>query len=229
MKERKLPPHYTGHRGRLRRRFLDSGIKALSDHEVLELLLTYSIPRRDTKPIAKDLLKRFREISGVLNAGVHELKEIDGIGEYSASLIKLVKSLIERYMREKAFHRKKLTTPQSVVDYCRSSMGWLRDEEFRAIYLNNQNEVLAEEVIQVGTVDQAVVYPRKILEFALIHKASSVIVVHNHPGGLLRPSRSDMDLTERLKSSLKEIGVKIHDHFIVTRDGHYSFFENGLL
>ena len=222
-------PHYIGHRERLRKRFLENGIKGLQDYEVLELLLSYGIAQKDTKPLAKALLQRFGDLPGVLDSEVHELKEVKGIGESTALLIKLTHSLMERYMGERSFRRKKLSTPQAVVEYCRVSMGRLRDEQFRVLYLNSQNEVLSEELIQEGTVDQSVVYPRKVLEYALRHKASSIILIHNHPGGLLKPSRSDIELTKRLKSISEEMGIRIHDHFIITKDGYYSFHENGLL
>ena len=192
-------------------------------------MLFRSIAQKDTKPLAKALLQRFGDLPGVLDSEVHELKEVKGIGESTALLIKLTHSLMERYMRERSFRRKKLSTPQAVVEYCRVSMGRLRDEQFRALYLNSQNEILSEELIQEGTVDQSVVYPRKVLEYALRHKASSIILIHNHPGGLLKPSRSDIELTKRLKSISEEMGIRIHDHFIITKDGYYSFHENGLL
>ncbi len=222
-------PHYLGHRGRLRRRFIDHGIDGLQDHEVLELLLTYCIARKDTKPLAKTLLRRFGSLSGVLDADAEELREVEGVGEAAAVLIKLSRSLLEIYMREGALSGTRLSTPGSVVDYLRVSMGGLKDEQFRALYLNSQNELLKEVVIQEGTVDQSVVYPRKVLEHALRYKASSVILIHNHPGGLLKPSRSDIELTERLKSAAEEMGIRVHDHFIITRNGYFSFHENGLL
>jgi len=229
MKTGDTSPDYLGHRRRLRKRFIESGIKGLQDYEALELLLTYGVARKDTKPAAKALLKRFRGIPGVFAADIHELKEVEGIGENSAVLIKLMQALMELYLKERSLHRTKLSTPEAVVEYCRVSMGWLRDEQFRVIYLNSQNEVISEELIQEGTIDQAVVYPRKVLEYALRHKASGFILVHNHPGGLLRPSKSDIELTRRLKSASEEMGLRIHDHFIITREGHYSFYENGLL
>ncbi|MEC4684927.1 MAG: DNA repair protein RadC [Nitrospirota bacterium] len=229
MKPNDSPSHYLGHRSRLQKRFVENGIKGLQDYEALELLLTYGVARKDRKAVAKALLKRFDGISGVFGAEIHELKEIDGVGEKTAILINLMQSLMELCVKERTFHKAKISSPEAVVEYCRVSMGWLRDEQFRVIYLNSQNEVLSEEVIQEGTVDQAVVYPRKVLEYALKHKAVSIILVHNHPGGLLKPSRSDIELTKRLKNTSEEMGIRVHDHFIITRDGHFSFYENGLL
>ncbi|HEB74830.1 MAG TPA: DNA repair protein RadC [Nitrospirae bacterium] len=229
MKSGEKPSHHLGHRERLRKRFIEGGVKGLQDYEALELLLTYAVARKDTKPAAKALLKRFKGISGVFAADLHELKEVEGIGEKSAVLIKLMHVLMELCLKEKALRGVKLSSPDAVIEYCRVSMGWLRDEQFRVIYLNSQNQVISEEVIQEGTVDQAVVYPRKVIEYALRHKAAAFILVHNHPGGLLRPSRSDIELTKRLKGASEEMGLRVHDHLIITRDGHYSFYENGLL
>lgn len=225
----KSQPHYFGHRERLKNRFLKNSINGLQDYEAIELLLTYSISQKDTKTVAKALLQRFKNISGVLSAEVHELEEIKGIGKNSAILINLTRSLLELYMKEKAFSGRKLSSPHAVIDYCRISVGRLKDEQFRAIFLNTQNELLAEEIIQEGTVDQAVVYPRRVLEKALKHRASGIIFVHNHPGGGLKPSENDVELTRRLKDTLKEMGIKIHDHFIITKEGYYSFHENKLL
>lgn len=226
MKEQK---DYINHRSRLRERFLRGGIKGLNDYEVIELLLTFSIAQKDTKPLARALLKRFKDIPGVLNAEPDELREVKGVGEITATLIKLSHSLTELFLREGISGKYKLSSPQAVTDYLRVSMGLLKDEQFRAIYLNTQNEVMAEEIIQEGTVDQAFVYPRKLLEFGLRHKASSIILVHNHPGGLLQPSRNDIELTEKIRKSADEIGIRISDHLIITRGGYYSFHENGLL
>ncbi|NOZ26252.1 MAG: DNA repair protein RadC [Nitrospirae bacterium] len=221
--------HRIGHRKRLRKRFAESGIRGLQDYEALELLLTYAVSRKDMKPAAKALIRRFKGISGVFAADIHEIEEVEGIGEGAAVLIKLMHALMELCLKEKTIQRAKLSSPEAVVEYCRVSMGLLRDEQFRVIYLNSQNEVISEEIIQEGTVDQAVVYPRKVLEYAIRHKAVGFILVHNHPGGLLRPSKSDIELTRRLKSASEEMGLRVHDHFIITREGYYSFYENGLL
>jgi DNA repair protein RadC len=221
--------HYEGHRERLRKRFLESGINGFHDYELLEFLLTYSISRKDTKTLGKALIKRFRDIPGVLDADIEELLEVNGIGERSAVLVKFTASLLEFYIRAKTISGKKLNSPEAVINYCRVSMGWLRDEQFRALYLNSQNELLAEELLQKGTVDQAIVFPRKVLELALKHKASGVLLIHNHPGGLLKPSKSDLAMTERLKSAASEMGIRINDHLIITKGGYYSFHEKGLL
>ncbi len=226
----KETPHYIGHRKRLRRRFLKTGGEGFEDYEIMELLLSFCIPRKDTKPLAKRVLSQFGSLPGVLDASFEDLKQIKGLGELSAVLIKVTRRLIELYMKEEIFNKeKRLSSPKEVVRYCRASMGGLKDEQFRAIYLNSQNQVIQEVVIQEGTVDQAVVYPRKVLEHALRLKATGVIIVHNHPSGTLQPSRSDIELTRRLKNTAAEMGIRILDHLIVTRAGYFSFVENALL
>jgi DNA repair protein RadC len=226
----KESPHYIGHRKRLRRRFLKTGGEGFEDYEIMELLLSFCIPRKDTKPLAKRVLSQFGSLPGVLDAPFEDLKQIKGLGEVSAVLIKVTRRLIELYLKEEIFNKeKRLSSPKEVVRYCRASMGGLKDEQFRAIYLNSQNQVIQEVIIQEGTVDQAVVYPRKILEHALKLKATGVIIVHNHPSGTLQPSRSDIELTRRLKSTAAELGIRILDHLIVTRVGYFSFVENALL
>ncbi len=221
--------HYIGHRERLRRRFLENGLKGFQDYEALELLLTYGIARRDTKPTAKALMKRFKSLPGVFDAEIQELAEVEGVGEKTALLIKLCPSLMERYMKREVMQRPSISCPESVIRYCKVSMGGLKDEQFRALYLNARNEILSEEVIHEGTVDHAVVYPRKVFEYAFKHKAVAIILVHNHPGGSLKPSRSDIELTERLRKAASELGIRIHDHLIITAGGYYSFHEGGLL
>lgn len=220
---------YEGHRNRLRTRFATAGADGLLDYELVELLLTYSIPRRDTKPIAKALLKRFKNLQGILDAETPELMEVNGIGKETALFIKILKGIITRYHREHLQQNPKYRSPADVVDYLKTEMGGLKDEQFRCLFLNNQNELISEDIIQTGTVDQAVVYPRKILEKALHYKATAVILVHNHPGGGLNPSKSDIDLTRKIKDAAAGIGLKVHDHILVTRNGYFSMHEAGLI
>ncbi len=222
-------PHYIGHRKRLRERFLKTGREGLQDYELLETLLCFAIPRKDTKPAAKALLKKFRDIPGVLDAPVEGLIAIEGIGRESALLFKVVRSLLELYTYERDLKGARLSSPSAVNEYCRVAMGGLTDEQFRAFYLNNQNVIISEVLLHDGTVDQAVVYPRKLLEHALRLKATGVILVHNHPGGGLQPSRNDISLTERIMSAAREIGLTVHDHLIITGEGYFSFREQGLL
>jgi len=218
-----------GHRGRLKARYLASGIKGFAEHEVLELLLSYSIPRKDTKGLAKSLLKKFGGLSKVMTAAPSDLEEVPGIGEHSAVLLNLVHAVAGRLLWADAGERFRLSSPEALYSYCCVSLGSLPDEQFRAYFLNAQNGLLAEEILEDGTVDQAVVYPRKVLELALKHKAVGLLFAHNHPGGSLEPSKQDMVLTDRLVEAASAIGIKVHDHIIVTSDGYISFHEKNLL
>lgn len=223
-------PHYIGHRRRLKERFVRFGLDAFADHEVVEFILTYAIARKDTKPLAKRLLKAFGSVRGIFEAPLEKLTAIEGMGEHSAVLFKLFKAAGERVLREQLFQNQDvISSPGDLIAYCRSKMEWLKDEHFRLIYLNNRNQVIEEEVLQEGTVDQAVVYPRKVMERALALKATALILVHNHPGGSPTPSTEDRELTRILIQAAKNLQIRIHDHLIIGREGHFSFRENSLL
>jgi DNA repair protein RadC len=222
-------PHYHGHRQRLRNRFLKGGAAALQDYELLELLLTYALPRADVKPLAKELLRHFGSFTQVLDARPEALMEVAGLKESSAVLIRLVKACAEHYLKEEVLTRQRIPSLTSLVDYCRTAMGGLADEQFRVIFLNSQNEIIAEEVVQEGTVNQTVVYPRKVLELALKHKASGLILVHNHPSGSLTPSAADQELTRALVKASRALNLKVHDHLIVSRQGYFSLAEQNML
>ena len=222
-------PHYHGHRARLRGRFLKGGAAALQDYELLELLLTFAIPYSDVKPLAKGLIQHFGSFNQVLDASAEALMEFTGLREYSAVLIKLVKACSETYLKEDALQRQRIASLPALVDYCRSAMGGLPDEQFRVIFLNSQNEIIAEEVVQEGTVNQTVVYPRKVLELALKHKATGLILVHNHPSGNLTPSAADLELTRSLVKASHSLNLTVHDHLIISRHGYFSLAEKNLL
>jgi DNA repair protein RadC len=222
-------PHYVGHRERLRTRYLKNGINALSEYEVLELLLTYASPRKDVKPEAKELFKRFKGLKGVLDAPVESLTEVKGVGRRTALLMKLVKDMGMLYLKEQQVTKQQLGSPRQIVDYLRVAFGSLKDEHFIVLFLNANSEIVAEELISVGTVNETVVQPRKIFEKALKHKATSMILVHNHPGGTLKPTPEDINLTKRLLDLSYGLGIRILDHLIVTSNGYVSFLEKGLL
>ncbi len=160
----------------------------MQDYELLELLLTFAIPYSDVKPLAKQLIQHFGSFTRVLDATPEALMEVQGVRDYSATLIRLVKACAEYSLKEEVLERPRISSLSALVDYCRTAMGGLPDEQFRVIFLNSQNEIIAEEIVQEGTVNQTVVYPRKVLELALKHKASGLILVHNHPSGNLTPS-----------------------------------------
>ena len=222
-------PHYYGHRARLRQRFLLGGAGALQDYELLELLLTFAIPYSDVKPLAKSLIAHFGSFTRVFDATPEALAEVPGIREYSAVLIRLVKACAEHYLKEGVLDRQKISSLSTLVDYCRTSMGGLADEQFRVIFLNSQNEIIAEEIVQEGTVNQTVVYPRKVLELALKHKATGLILVHNHPSGNLTPSAADLELTRSLVKASRALNLTVHDHLIIGRHGYFSLAEKNML
>lgn len=226
MKEK---PHYLGHRKRLRDRFGKGGAEGFHDYELLELLLTYAIPRCDVKPIAKDLIKTFGSLSGVLDAGQKELDEVKGIGPISAVLIRVVKELQGEYLSEGMKGRDLVSSPQAAIDFARVSLSGLDHEVFLAIYLNTKNRVLGHEIIQEGTLDHTVMYPRRLIEAALKHHAAGIILVHNHPSGYSEPSPEDKRLTQALAEVARSMDLRILDHVVVGRDGYCSFAEKNLL
>jgi DNA repair protein RadC len=226
MKEK---PHYLGHRKRLRERFGKGGAEGFHDYELLELLLTYAIPRCDVKPIAKDLIKTFGSLSGVLDAGQKELDEVKGIGPISAVLIRVIKELQGEYLSEGMKGRDLVSSPQAAIDFARVSLSGLDHEVFLAIYLNTKNRVLGHEIIQKGTVDHTVMYPRRLIEAALKHKAAGIILVHNHPSGYSEPSPEDKRLTQALAEVARPMDLRILDHIVVGKDGYFSFAEKNLL
>ena len=222
-------PHYIGHRVRLRERFEKSGSEGFHDYELLELLLTYSIPRKDVKPIAKALIKQFKSLQGILDADLSELKEIPGLGPASAILIKLVKELFNAYLAERMKKKDLLSSPQAAVDFARVKLGGSPHELFMVIYLNTKNEVIDYEVIHEGTVDKAVIYPRRIVERALAHHASGLLLIHNHPSGHTQPSEEDRKITRTIREATRTMDIRVLDHIIVSKDDYFSFLENDLL
>jgi DNA repair protein RadC len=229
MEEKPAKPHYYGHRARLRQRFLQGGSVALQDYELLELLLTFAIPYSDVKPLAKRLIEHFGSFTRVLDASPPALMQVIGLKEYSAILIHLVKACSEYALKSEALKRQEIKSLANLVEYCRTSMGGLPDEQFRVIFLNSQNEIIAEEIVQEGTVNQTLVYPRKVLELALKHKATGLILVHNHPSGNLTPSAADQELTRALVKAGQTINLTVHDHLIIGRHGYFSLAEKNML
>jgi len=222
-------PHYLQHRKRLRKRFEKSGAEAMHDYESLELLLTYVISRKDVKPLAKNLIARFGSLSGVIDASPRELESVQGIGPRSALLIPLIKELCTEYMAEKMRGRNLLSSPRAVVDFARMKLAALPHEDFMVIFLNVKNELIDYETIHEGTLDRAVVYPRKIVESALAHHAAGMILVHNHPSGHPEPSAEDKTITNSIAEACRTMDIRILDHVVVGGDGYFSFAEENLL
>jgi DNA repair protein RadC len=229
MKPRTEESHYHGHRARLHGLLLKGGAWALQDYELLELLLSFAMPYYDVKPLAQKLLAHFGSFGQFLDAPPEALIEFRGLKEHFACLIRLVKACHEVYLREEALKRQSISSLEMLVNYCRVTMGGLKDEQFRVLYLNSQNEIIAEEVLQEGTVNQMAVYPRKILEIALKHKATGLILVHNHHSGNLNPSAADIDLTLTINKVGEALNLKVHDHLIISRHGYFSLAEHNML
>ena len=217
-----------GHRERLRKKYLEAGIGSLHDYEQLELLLTFVIPRKDVKPVAKKLLKTFKSFSRVFDASLEELRAVDGIGENAAVLIKLVKDSCGKYLEDKAVCTDIVSNPAAVIDFARMSLGGLKNETFMIIYLNVKNHVIDYETSH-GTVDYAAVYPRNIIQGALSRNASAIILVHNHPSGHCDPSKEDLTLTATVKSACKPMSINLLDHIIVGKSGYTSMAEKNLI
>ncbi len=222
-------PHHLGHRERLKARFERAGISGLQEYEVLELLLFYALPRRDVKPLAKELLKRFGSLKGVLDADREALQATPGIGRHAAVLVGIVREVAALSLRQRAEEREQISSTKELIDYCLASMGGLQDEHFAVICLNARNRIIQVETVQEGIVNQAVVYPRKVLEKALAHKASAIILVHNHPSGHVRPSDADIRLTRILQDAARVMDIALHDHLIVGGNRFFSFREEGIL
>lgn len=222
-------PHYKEHRKRIKERFRIHGLESFRDYEALELLLTYAIAQKDLKPLAKDLLNCFGTFQAVLEAPVAELKQVSGIGDHAALLIKLFRDCSQYYLRRTLHKRDIISTPADLVTYCKSAMAHLRDEQFRVVFLNAKNEIIKDEILQEGTIDQTAVYPRKIIEQALQEKAAALILVHNHPSGHPEPSVQDRQLTTAIISAAATLDIRVHDHIIIGRNGYRSFREEGFI
>jgi len=215
--------HRVGHRQRLRDRFREGGPAAVPDYELLELILFRVFPRGDTKPIAKRLLAAFGSFAEVINAPPQRLAEIDGIGERAIDELKLVKAAAERLTRSTATARPALSSWSSVLDYLTIAQGFEHVEQFRILFLDKKNNLIADEVQGRGTVDHTPVYVREVVKRALELSSTAIILVHNHPSGDPTPSRADIDMTKQIIDAARPLGIAIHDHVIVGRNGHASF------
>ncbi len=221
--------HFHGHRERLRNRFREAGAEALADYELVELLLFRAIPRRDVKPLAKAVIARFGSFAEAISAPPERLAEIDGMSLNAATELKIVEAAAQRLAKGKIKRRTSMGSWGEVVDYCRAAMAFSDKEEFRVLFLDKKNGLIADEVQGVGTVDHTPVYPREVVKRALELSASAVILVHNHPSGDPTPSQQDVKLTLDIIGMAKPLGVMIHDHIIVARQGHASLKGLGLI
>jgi DNA repair protein RadC len=215
-------PHYLGHRERLRERFLEAGPDAVTEYELLELILFRAIPRRDVKPLAKALIAKFGSFAEVVSAPRPRLREIEGLGEAAITEIKIVQAAAGRLARGAVKKRPVLSSWSAVLDYCRTTMAFADKEQFSIIFLDKRNQIIADEVQQKGTVDHTPVYPREVVKRALELSATALILVHNHPSGDPTPSRADIQMTQAIVEIAKPLGISVHDHIIVGKEGHAS-------
>jgi len=220
---------YSGHRDRLRERFLNTGPEALADYELLELVLFMALPRRDTKPIAKALIERFGSFAGVISADPRRLGEVKGMGRSGVIGIKAIQAAALKFMGDEVMDKRILSSWDQLLTYCKAAMAYGDTERFRILFLNNKNILIADEVQQSGTVDHTPVYPREVVKRTLELGATALIMVHNHPSGDPTPSRADIDMTRQVAEAASKLRITVHDHIIIGRSGHASFKSLGLL
>lgn len=221
-------PHYMGHRDRLRDRFLAGGREALAEYELLELILFMAIPRRDVKPLAKDLLKKYGAVSAIFHASPEDLK-LNGLSDNSVTALKIIRAAAFEMMKQDVINQPILNSWTRLLDYLQATMAHEKKEHFRILFLNKKNQLIADEVQQSGTVDHTPAYPREIVKRALELSATAIILVHNHPSGDSSPSRADIDLTLHIINAARPLGIVIHDHLIVARGGVTSMKNKGIL
>jgi len=238
--EEKTKNNAKGHRERVRKKFLENGFNGLEDYEILELLLFYVIPRKDTKAIAKELIKKFKNLANVLKADTLELKTIDGLGDAAITFLKMMGALPEKIYENELKNKKlfkennsenkyKITDKEFLLTFLRNKIGYKNVEKFYVIYLSSSNEVLAFEESSSGTLDRSSIYPREIYKRVIMENAKSIIIAHNHPSGNISPSKCDIDITNEIAKGLKNFGALLIEHIIITRDSYFSFLEEGLI
>jgi DNA repair protein RadC len=225
----KLPSYIADHRGRLRQRFREGGAAAMPDYELLELLLFLAIPRQDVKPLARRLIDAFGDLGRVAAAPEARLREIDGAGETVAHALGLVSAIARRIARAKVLHRPVLSSWDALLDYCHTALAHAETEQFRVIYLDRKNALIADEEQARGTVDHVPVYPREVVKRALELNASALILVHNHPSGDPTPSAQDISMTAQVADAARLFGIVLHDHLIVGKSREVSFRSEGYL
>lgn len=222
-------PDHSGHRARLRSRLIESGGEALADYELVEYLLSLAIPRRDTKPLAKALLKEFGSLAELVSADAESLRRVSGMGDTSVAALKIVQAASLRLLKGRVTERPILASWSALLDWLRADMGAITVERVRVLHLDSRNQLIRDELMSEGTVDQSAIYVREVAKRALELGSSAVILVHNHPSGSPEPSRQDIHMTREVADALGKLGIALHDHVIIGGDGHYSFRGAGLL
>ncbi|WP_423803793.1 RadC family protein [Paremcibacter congregatus] len=229
VEKKKEPPHFTGHRQRLKDRFRKGGPEAVADYELLELLLYSAIPRRDVKPLAKQMIAHFGSFAETLSASENRLKEVPGVGDTVVTALKLVEAAAQKLALGAILDKPVLSNWKALTDYCHIQMAHQKNEQFRILFLDRKNRLIADEKQQSGTVDHTPVYPREVIKRALELHATAIILVHNHPSGDPTPSRDDIEMTKRIEEAGKQLGVILHDHLIISKSGQTSFKTMGLI
>ena len=224
-----IAPDHAKHRERMKTRILNYGTDTLADYELLESLLFYCIPRRDTKPIARALLAKFKTFNAICLASPQELSEIDHIGDHSAVLFQIIQTIELRLGEEKIIDKTTFKSWQDVISYCRTRIGFIEKESFLVIFVDSKNSIIAADELASGTVDKVAVYPREIVRNALKYHATAIILVHNHPSGSTEPSQQDIAMTKHIHQAIKAIDARLHDHLIISSEGHFSFKNAGLI
>ena len=234
--EEKTKNNAKGHRERVRKKFLENGFNGLEDYEVLELLLFYVIPIKDTKAIAKELIEKFKTLANVLKADTLELKTINGLGDVAITFLKMIGALPARIYKDELKNQKlikddknKISDKEVLLSFLRNKIGYKNVEKFYVIYLSSSNEVIAFEESSSGTLDRSSIYPREIYKRVIMENAKSIIIAHNHPSGNTCPSKCDIDITNEIVKGLKNFGALLLEHIIITRDSYFSFLEEGLI
>ncbi len=222
-------PHHAGHRARLRQRFMAAGARALADYELLELVLFRAIPRRDVKPLAKELIARFGSFAEVIAAEPRRLREVPGLGEAAIIELKIVEAAAVMLTAQQARAAPVFHNWSDLIAYCRAAMARAEREQFRVLFLDNRNRLIADEVMHTGTIDHTPVYPREVVRRALELSAASIILLHNHPSGDPTPSRADVEMTKKVIAAAEAVDIRVHDHVIIGREGHASLRGLGLI
>ena len=218
-----------GHRQRLRERFLASGLDGFHDYEVIELLLTLAMPRKDCKDAAKEALLRYKTLQGVLEASPRELGRVTGIGPKNLFGIKLIKAVADRYLKKKLIHKDAINDSKALFDYLYHSIGDKNREFFKVIFLDSKNQVIAADTLSEGTLTASSVYPREVIQKALSHDAAALIFAHNHPSGDPKPSSEDVAITRQLVFACKVMGLVAHEHIVIGDNRYYSFADQGYI
>ncbi|WP_425360014.1 MULTISPECIES: RadC family protein [unclassified Candidatus Tisiphia] len=221
-------PHYIGHRQRLRQRIVMSA-ENLADYELLEMILFSVIPRKDVKPLAKELLTRFGSLADLINTDKEKLLNIKGTNDNLYINFVTMSELTNRMLKQKVINQNVISSWSILIDYLKATMGNMKTEQFRILFLNKKNVLIADEVLSQGTIDQATIYPREIIKRALFNEAGAIILVHNHPSGVSKPSNTDIKLTHKIVETCANVNISVHDHVIIAANEYFSFKSNMLL